>query len=29
VNNQGKLYYYLYDFRWMEFSTDQIMVVKQ
>ncbi len=28
VNNQGKLYHYLYDFRWMEFSTDQIMVVK-
>ena len=28
VNSQGKTYHYIYDFRYMEFSTDQIMVVK-
>ncbi|MDH3650861.1 MAG: hypothetical protein OEQ53_14340 [Saprospiraceae bacterium] len=28
LNNQGKTYFYVYDFRWMEFSTDQVMVIK-
>ena len=28
INSQGKLYHYIYDFAWMEFSTDDIMIVK-
>ena len=26
INSQGKIYYYVYDFSWMEFSDDQIMI---
>ncbi len=29
LNKQGKMYYYIYDFRWMEFSDAKVMIVKQ
>ena len=29
LNNQGKIYHYIYDFAWMEFSTQEVMVVKK
>ncbi|MGB5420385.1 hypothetical protein [Algibacter sp.] len=29
INSQGKIYYYLYDFAWMEFSNDEILIVKR
>lgn len=29
VNNQGKTYYYVYDFAWMEFSNDDILIVRK
>jgi hypothetical protein len=29
VNSKGKTYCYLYDFAWMEFSNDTILVVRK
>ena len=29
LNSKGKLYRYIYDYAWMEFSTDEIMIVKK
>ena len=29
TNNKGKVYYYVYDFAWMEFSTQEIMIVRK
>lgn len=29
LNNQGKVYHYVYDFAWMEFSTQEVMVVRK
>jgi len=29
VNSKGKTYYYVYDFAWMEFSTDKILIVRK
>ena len=29
TNSMGKTYHYLYDFAWMEFSNDQILIVKK
>ncbi len=29
INNQGKMYHYVYDFSWMEFSNDKILINKQ
>lgn len=28
-NLKGKIYYYLYDFSWMEFSNDEILIVRK
>lgn len=28
-NIKGKVYYYLYDFSWMEFSNDEILIVRK
>ncbi|MEZ5044112.1 MAG: hypothetical protein R2828_29735 [Saprospiraceae bacterium] len=25
INNQGKLYYYIYNYAWMEFSTQELI----
>jgi hypothetical protein len=29
TNSQGKLYHYVYDFAWMEFSSQEVMVVRK
>lgn len=29
VNSRGKTYYYVYDFSWMEFSDNEILIVKK
>ena len=28
-NSQGKLYHYVYDYAWMEFSKQEVMIVKK
>lgn len=28
TNSKGKIYHYLYDFAWMEFSNDDILIVR-
>lgn len=28
-NNQGKTYHYIYDFAWMEFSTQEILIINK
>ena len=28
INNQGKLYRYIYDYGWMEFSSQELMLVR-
>lgn len=28
VNNKGKTYFFIYDFAWMEFSNDKILIVR-
>lgn len=28
INSKGKTYHYIYDYAWMEFSNQEIMVVK-
>ncbi len=27
VNSKGKTYFYVYDFAWMEFSNDEVLIV--
>ena len=29
VNNKGKTYFNVYDFAWMEFSNDEILIVRK
>lgn len=29
INSQGKMYHHVYDFAWMEFSDDEILIVRQ
>lgn len=29
INSKGKTYYYLYDFSWMEFSNDTILILRK
>ncbi|MFT4646708.1 MAG: hypothetical protein ACI8ZX_003140 [Planctomycetota bacterium] len=29
VNKSGKMYYYLYDMAWMEFSDDEILIINR
>jgi len=29
MNNKGKLYRYIYDFAWMEFSSQELMLVRK
>jgi len=29
VNNQNKVYHYIYDLAWMEFSDDEILIVRR
>lgn len=29
INNKGKMFYYLYNIAWMEFSDDEILIVKR
>ncbi|WMX13177.1 hypothetical protein [Aureispira sp. CCB-E] len=29
VNSKKKIYYYVYDFAWMEFTTREILIVKK
>ena len=29
INSRGKTYYHLYDFAWMEFSNDEILIVRK
>ena len=29
TNSKGKIYHYVYDFAWMEFSNDEIMIVRK
>ena len=28
-NNKGKVYHYVYDFAWMEFSNQQILIIRK
>ncbi len=29
INSKGKAYYHVYDFAWMEFSDDEILIVRR
>ena len=29
INKSGKFYYHLYDFAWMEFSDDEVLIVRR
>ncbi len=29
VNSQGKIYYYVYDFAWMEFSNNEVLIIRK
>lgn len=29
VNSKGKMYHHVYDFAWMEFSDDEVLIVHQ
>ncbi|MFD1552443.1 hypothetical protein [Putridiphycobacter roseus] len=29
TNKHGKIYHYVYDFAWMEFSNDEILIVRK
>ena len=29
INSKGKTYYYVYDFAWMEFSNDEILIIRK
>jgi hypothetical protein len=28
-NKHGKIYHYVYDFAWMEFSTDEVLILRK
>ena len=29
LNTQGKTYFYVYDFAWMEFSDDEVLIIRK
>ncbi len=29
INSKGKMYHHLYDFAWMEFSDDEVLIVRR
>ena len=29
INSQGKTYFYVYDFSWMEFSDNEILIIRR
>ncbi len=29
INKQGKMYHHIYDFAWMEFSDDEILIIRR
>lgn len=29
INKQGKMFHHVYDFAWMEFSDDEILIIKR
>jgi len=29
INSKGKMYHHVYDFAWMEFSDDEVLIVRQ
>ena len=29
LNRQGKRYFYIYDFAWMHFNTQEVMIIKR
>ncbi len=29
INSKGKMYHHIYDFSWMEFSDDEILIVRK
>ncbi len=29
INTAGKMYHYVYDFAWMEFSNDEILIIRK
>ena len=29
VNKQGKMYHHIYDFAWMEFSDDEVLIIRR
>lgn len=29
TNSKGKIYYYVFDFAWMEFSDDEILIIRK
>ena len=29
INSKGKMYHHIYDFAWMEFSDDEVLIVRQ
>jgi len=29
INSKGKMYHHVYDFAWMEFSDDEVMIIRQ
>jgi hypothetical protein len=29
TNSHGKVYYYVYDFAWMEFSGDEVLIIRK
>tara|TARA_R110002049_G_scaffold14886_2_gene61924 strand:+ start:2010 stop:2360 length:351 start_codon:yes stop_codon:yes gene_type:complete len=29
INSKGKTYYYVYDLAWMEFSNDEILIIRK
>jgi hypothetical protein len=29
INSKGKMYHHVYDFGWMEFSDDEILIIRQ
>lgn len=29
INSKGKMYHHIYDFAWMEFSDDEVMIIRQ
>jgi hypothetical protein len=29
INSKGKMYHHIYDFSWMEFSDDEVLIIRQ